>query len=141
MAEAFGTFSAVISVLDIGVRTSTKLSQLINEWKFAPNLLLALSNEVSDLDVVLDRIKESQNTIQTSNILQNAELLTQLNTQLQRAKHTLTELEKSINDFDRLSTLRKRNKWLLKKSKAESLQKDLRIRRRQINDLLLVYNV
>ncbi|KAI1197408.1 hypothetical protein F5X97DRAFT_324438 [Nemania serpens] len=60
MAETFALLSAAAGLADVSAKASLKLRGLVLDFKNAPTLILALSNEVAEISVVLDRVNESQ---------------------------------------------------------------------------------
>jgi len=141
MAEVFAIFSSTISAIDIAVRASTKLGNLVVQWKNAPQIILAISNEVADLTVVLSRIQEAEGDLKRADARHNDEFLRSLNDQLHKAQQFLAELGTFIQDLDRSTSSKKKRRWVLKGSRAATLQRDLRNTRQKINELLLTYNV
>jgi hypothetical protein len=140
MAEAFSTFSAALSILDVSGRISAMVTDLIRNWNKAPTLILALSNEMSDLKILMDRVRDAGQTVRGSNTQLNTEFTFALDVQLQKATDYLGELEKLVDDLNRGKLIERRNKWLLKKSTAAKLQTQLRDVRLRINELLVVHN-
>lgn len=141
MADPFSAFSAALSVLDVTGRTSAKLVDLVCNWKDAPALIVALSNETEDLKVVMDRIRDAGQTVQDRNMKNDTDFTFALGAQLQKARDHLGELETLVDDLKRGNSIVERGKWLLKKSIAAEIQTQLRDVRLRINELLLAHNV
>ena len=55
MVEVFGC----IAVTETALRLAIKVGRLIKDLKAAPNQLLALSNEINDLKLVLDSVRQA----------------------------------------------------------------------------------
>ena len=123
MAEVVGTASAIITLLDAAV----KISRLIRDIRYYPDELAAISNEVSDLRLLVCQVD--------SLALEDLTLDTYLTSPVRSANKRL----KSVEAF--LQNIIKRPKlawarWALDKLEAQKLQADLRDARQQIDAAL-----
>lgn len=141
MADPFSIFAGAVSVTDVAVKTSLKLGSLISDFRGAPTLILALSNEVIEIRVVLERVKESQQAVQSlRNPQHDAAFLAALDDQLTKAKTIVTDLESLITTLSTGNSPTERFRWLRKKKHAADLKDELKAVRERINELLVAYN-
>ena len=138
MADPF----PIISVAEIGVHVSRKITTLVAELDDAPNELLALSNEIWCLQLVLDGLREFQNDPKGLNALYDQEILTLLcKTQI-----TLGGLNKVATNWGRLSNygdswkMGKRARFLWLKEKECVIREQLKLRELRANIVSLVGN-
>lgn len=136
MAEAFAIFAAVPGLLDIAGRSSAGLVHAIKAWKSVPASLLALSNEVSDLKLVLDHVA----TLADPQI-SNSSLEDTLSQQLRKASQHLGELDSLMTEFNALPRYKQKTRWIAKRSKVEQLKNNIKEVRSKMADLLLIHNV
>ena len=137
MSDPLSVVASVASLLDIGARTAKHLRRVIHSFRHADDELIALSNEVNDIRVVLTEV---ENTSQVTTILPRTQLIDALETQLDRAKTKFTELEILIQSLSQLQPSgvieTKKLAWLSKKTTAQRLQQDLKDIRQKIHGLL-----
>lgn len=94
MAETFALLSAAAGLADVSAKASLKLRGLVLDFKNAPTLILALSNEVAEISVVLDRVNESQRAVRSlSDSQHDAAFLTSLDSQLNNARAIIANLD------------------------------------------------
>jgi hypothetical protein len=141
MADPFSVFSATLGILDVSERISAKVVDLFCNWKDAPILILALSSETTELNNVMDRIREAEQTVRGYCMQQDMGFVFALDAQLRKARCYLEALETLVDDLKRGTSIVRRNKWLLKKSTAAKLQTQLRDIRLRIHELLTAHNV
>jgi hypothetical protein len=140
MADPFSIVAGAVGVTDVAVRTSSKLRSLISDFRDAPKLILDLSNEVTEISVVLDRVKESQQAVQSLGDTQHdGVFLTTLNEQLTKARTILTELQSLAATLCAGNSPTERFRWLRKKNHAANLKGKLKIVRERINELLVAH--
>lgn len=124
--------ASAIALLEATRRISKGLQRLI-ALKRVPELLLALNNEMSDLQVILAQIESFAPSIATSETHQS------LNRNVALIKEKLKELE--IILYGRLMTRgggMNRSAWLLVRDDVERIQKDIRHMRVNIGNSLHV---
>ncbi|KAI0424611.1 ankyrin repeat-containing domain protein [Xylaria sp. FL1042] len=129
MAEPFSILSATAGLADVSVRTSLKLRSLISEFKNAPALILALSNELTEISVVFERINKSRQVC----------FLDCLGRQLNDARTILTDLEALTAVLSPGKPANKGFRWLRQKKHAAKLKSRLKEVRERINELLVAH--
>ena len=134
--------SAIVGLVAAGAATGNSLYGVIDSWRSAPAEFQSLSNSVTDLRTILDRVNE---------LLDNGTLLT---TSDQRANNFSSVIERSKSLFDNvdhlsrklvksqqgISTVR-RPKWLRYKRHAAKLQAEAKYLSEVFMGLLGVENV
>ena len=139
MSDPLSVIASVVALLDTGAKSASHLRRLIHEFRHADGELIALSNEVHDLHVVLAEVELAS---QITTFLPQTQLLTALSTQLGRAKTKLVELEALIQSISQLQPSGalevNRVAWLSKKATAKRLQVDLRDVKQKIFALLSI---
>jgi len=105
MADPFSTFSAVVSVVDTGSKVSVKLIKVIHSLVKAPDSLLDLSNEVTNLQRVLDQVLAAERSIRSRNSEQDAQFLAALQPQIDQANTCLGKLSKHVDRFQQPKSL------------------------------------
>lgn len=139
--DPFSIFVSVATLLEVGMRASRELGGVIQTWKGAPPAILALYNEVSDLNIVLDHTRSVGETIDAKGAKYDAKFLEALDDHLYQARKLLTELEILVLSLKDLSSVKKKYKWLFRNTDASGLQHRLREVRARVNELLIAYNV
>lgn len=141
MAEAFGVLSAAAGFLDVTFRASSGLHNLIIEYRNAPELILALSNEVSEARVVVERVRDAQQTVERlSDSQHDAVFLDNLKDQLAKARAIIADIECLANILSTGTSPGERFRWLRKKKDAARLKNRLQEATRRVNDLLIAQN-
>lgn len=132
---------STLTVLEIGTKVSKGLGHVIHTWKGAPPAIFALYNELSDLNVVLDRTYEAQQSIDVKGVKYNASFVDALDDHLRQAHTILTQLGRLAHELKELNNLKKKYRWLFKNSEVAHLQRSMRDVRSRIGELLMAYNV
>jgi len=143
MADPFSVFSSALSLIDIATRISASLLSIYSELKNAPMLILALSNEVADISLVLDRVynaRQAPDGVSPLSSNRNTTYLAALDNQLEKARALLVELEALSTNLTKEKGLKTRITWILNQSNAEALKNQLIAARTKINEILLAYN-
>ncbi|KAJ3559031.1 hypothetical protein NPX13_g9597 [Xylaria arbuscula] len=142
MADPFSTIAGVAGLTDVAVKTSLRLRSLICDFKNAPVLILALSNEITAISIVLERVKESQKVVASLGDLQHdAAFLTDLDSQLKDAQTILTDLEALAAVLSAGNSTAGRFRWLRKKRDAANMKDKLKLVRERISELLVAHNL
>ncbi|ETS76342.1 hypothetical protein PFICI_11729 [Pestalotiopsis fici W106-1] len=141
MAEAFAVLASVIGVLDVACRTSAGLIDAVRTWRKCPSLLLALSNEVTDLKVILDHLAKVYQDPDARLKLSNDELSTAIQGHIEIIARHLRKLDVLIRDLKLLTCQRQKLRLLYKTRQVGELEGHLRDGRLKINHLLLIHNV
>jgi hypothetical protein len=139
MAEIFGVLAAVVGVLDVVTRVSMRLIAIKNTWKKAPLEILALSNEVTDLNIVLHYTRDACKRVKTG--CANAEFTEALDEHIRTATLLLTEVDKILSPLPSMKELKKRRKWLQLKKSLIVKKNELNDVRTRIRDLLQAYHM
>ncbi|KAI1171883.1 ankyrin repeat-containing domain protein [Nemania sp. FL0916] len=141
MADPFSILAAAAGLTDVSVRASSKLGIIISEFKNAPALILALSNENQEIKIVLERIRESKQAVESLGDTQHDEaFLASLDSQLNDARAILTDLESLAALLSPGRPASKGFRWLRQKKRATKLKAMLKEVREKINESLVVYN-
>lgn len=141
MAETFAVLASVVGLLDVAGRTSAGLIDAIHTWRKCPSLLLALSNEVTDLKVILNHLAKVYQDPSARLQVSNEELSTAIQGHIKTIKHHLRNLDGLIEKLKRLKGPRQKLRLVFKKKEVDELERNLRDGRLKINNLLLVHNV
>lgn len=139
MAEVFGVVAAVVGVVDVGSRVSARLRDITHTWKHAPAEILALSNEVTDITVVLHHTKDACNS--TKAVSADSALAKDLDKYINTARSILTELNNILDQLASTRSLRKKVKWIQLKDVVLSKKNELKSTRTEIRELLRAHNV
>ncbi|KAK4200931.1 ankyrin repeat-containing domain protein [Triangularia verruculosa] len=140
MADPLSIASGVASLLNVAGRTATCLYEFQQDLKHGPDLILALSNEVSDLILVLDRINEAQETLQMLARQESTGYVSALGTQLDKVREVLSRLEALAASLSKQKRSMQRIKWCLRQNKAAVLKSEVREVRLRINEIMMAHN-
>jgi len=129
------------TVLEVGIRVSGQVNGAITTWKTTDVVLLALSNETSNLNLVLDHMYRAWQEIAECEsqlpATRDETLSSTLASLLEDADKLLRRLQTLILDIGSRPRTRRRFTWLQKQSLAIDLQGDLRNVRLRLSELLL----
>ena len=129
------------TVLEVGIRVSGQVNGAITTWKTTDVVLLALSNETSNLNLVLDHMYRAWQEIAECEsqlpATRDETLSSTLASLLEDADKLLRRLQTLILDIGSRPRTRRRFTWLQKQSLATDLQGDLRNVRLRLSELLL----
>jgi len=140
MAEPFSISAGALGVLDVGTRLSKRLRQITQTWKNAPQEMLSLQNELEDLNLVLDEIQACQQSIVAASQHDTA-VATNLQGYIREARRHFETLESSLDEMSRLKKYKKKFQWVREQGKISGIQKQIRVVRERIKDLLVTHNV
>lgn len=149
--EGIGAISSALSLLDIAVRSSNAIHNLVLNWRDVPIEIVALSNEVNDSKAVLNQaccILRQFNHIPTTQTLDvnspGAESFAlDIERQLKQAIPIWEELQDSLRKFgdqeDGGTKCSKstRFRWLKYREKIEQMKRCLYKRRVNIMELIV----
>jgi len=143
--DPFSITGGVITFLGFSGACAKRLRKLIHDTKHAPDEILAISNEISDLNIVLSDLEAASRTIENASAVAQSSLpepdfghavtdqLAKARLKLHQLDSLLSELYITLpngrNKFQRLS-------WIRKKGLATVLQRDLVNIRRTLGLLL-----
>ena len=129
------------TVLEVGIRVSGQVNGAITTWKTTDVVLLALANETSNLNLVLDHMYRAWQEIAECEsqlpATRDETLSSTLASLLEDADKLLRRLQTLILDIGSRPRTRRRFTWLQKQSLAIDLQGDLRNVRLRLSELLL----
>ncbi len=138
MAEPFSILAGAAGVADVAAKTLSKLRELVSEFKIVPALILALSNEVAEIRVVLERVEDSRQAVESAGGAQpDSAFLADLDGQLGTARAILAELETLAVALRAGNSPSERFRWLRKRKHVARLKGRLREVRGRINELLV----
>ena len=145
--EVIGVVSSVLSLVDIAIRSSNAVKELISNWKDVPVEIVALGNEISDSETVLIQASQIIRCFQAgSDAVQNytASHVSAIERQLEQAGPIWVELETTLRDFaadDDTATIKlskfRKYRWMRNRKKLEDMRKILRDKRHNITELLV----
>jgi hypothetical protein len=123
---------AIVAVIQTGLHVAKLLTKIVQDLRGAPDELLALSNEVWNLNLVLDDVQELEKTKTSDGA--SACKFDAVKALLYQARIKLDILSTMISQWGRLSPWgdlfhmgrRDRFLWLKEKDRVIQLQKDLR---------------
>ncbi|KAI1382409.1 ankyrin [Hypoxylon crocopeplum] len=140
MADLFSVVAAGIGLAGFAVSSSAKLVRLIHTWRRAPALIVALANETSDLQVLLERFQDAHDIIRNQLGTAN-NIWTSLDREFRKANNLLNELNVLVETLTVGNPTLRRKKWLRLHTQATRLQSQLRMARVNINDLFITHLV
>ena len=109
--DPISILGTALTALEIGTRLTVALGKLIHSWKSAPLEILALHNDVSDLNVVLNQIRNALRTAE-DNPLHDEEFSAIVTGQLVLAKALMDELATEVGDLQLVRGPKRRLRWL-----------------------------
>lgn len=139
MAEAFGIVAAVIGVVDVGTRVAVQLLAIRHAWKKAPLEILALSNEVSDLNIVMHYTKGACESAKPAST--NPDFIKVLDEHIRSAQLHLSEVTDILYPLLAMKELKRKTKWLKMKARLMAKRNDLKMVRTRIRDLLQAHHM
>jgi hypothetical protein len=122
--------AALVSFLAFSSSCASQLRRVIRNANHALDEILALSNEISDLNILLSDLEVASREIENSSPPHSGHDVSQaINSQLDKAKATLVQLQTCASElYDTLpdgSLKFQRYIWIWKKSKMTASQQDL----------------
>jgi hypothetical protein len=143
MADPVSLLACVLGTLEIGTRLTTALNGVLRTWKTAPAEILAIHNEISDLNIVLNYTRNAlpSKTQHGENALRNINFREALLKEVDAAKEILDDIDNSISIFSAMQKIKRRVYWLKHNGNIEAKKGQLRSIRIRINELLSTYNV
>jgi hypothetical protein len=138
--EVFGTISPALSIIDVAIRSSNAIQELVTVWHDAPAEILALSNEINDSRVVLTQAHNLFQRIEAAptalDDLRSCSVM--IERQVEQAKPIWNRLDKLLREIkDDQKDPNKVSKsvkfrWLKNQSKVETLRAALKEKRLNI---------
>ncbi|KAK3371177.1 hypothetical protein B0T24DRAFT_306629 [Lasiosphaeria ovina] len=140
MAEPLSMLAGIASLITTTTRISGALHKIHRGLKNGPELLLALSNEIADLTLVLDQTQRAQDRLGQLSSDDSTAGAAILKSQLDKAHNVLSKLDKLSADLLKRKRSLQRVKWVLHESKATTLKDEMREVRRRIHEILTANN-
>ena len=140
--EPFSISASILTILSAGGQILRDLSKIIN-LGWAPDVLLALNNEVVDLKITINNI---DSFLQEQDQKANSACLTSIANALQRTKTTLLELEQIIAygltkvSKDGQSLKIDRSVWMREERNIHSIKDSIRDNRIVLTQALGLFN-
>ena len=106
-----------------------------------PSLILALANEISDLGLVLDHVRQASDGLKQLKTEESVRFIDSLGGQLNRAEDLLGRLDSISQRLLKQKRSGQRVRWMYYQSKAASLKGEVREVRRRINELITTHNL
>jgi hypothetical protein len=136
MAELASFFLAITGGVDITVRTSSKIAQLIHEWKDAPAQIISLDEEIQNSRQVAMQLKAFCESLGAN---PDAFDVTAVSSLVRKAKPSWVKLEEILESLrDSKGRLRK-GRWIKIMHQVTSLQGKLRELRLATVEILSIY--
>ena len=145
MADPLSLAASIITVVGVADTIGKTLSK-IKVLHHAPEELLALNNEISDLKVVLSIVESCINTEHPDTVAISQHLLENMSTLLERAKDRLLQLDQQIHyRFLKSGSLESNYKvfrleWVKAKTTVENHRQALRDARQNLITQLTLIN-
>ena len=138
MADPLSATASAITVIALCTQCMKQLRSLICSLRDVPNELVALSNEISDLELILEEVKDTSESIEKNPAgnLRSANLISE---QLEKAKSTMNELDELTKKFAKVRPGKmqmERFAWLSKGTDVKVLQKKLQKVKSNLSTLL-----
>ena len=131
---------SAITLLQTTSITAKTLYKLIQEWRHAPLELLQLSNEVSDLRLVLSHVERTCAELESNAKTLQTEYFTSLSVIFEETKHQIDNLDLLLDTMfagpTRDPAEARKLGWLLKRNKVKRITKVLRSLKSDIHLLL-----
>ncbi|KAK3370534.1 hypothetical protein B0H63DRAFT_317930 [Podospora didyma] len=134
MAELIGIVAGVAGIADVGMRVSRRVQSVAHEWKNAPDQILALGREVSDLAAIMRSVQDACRSVETAPSA-STELVANLRTNVDQAARLLAEIDHDIQELASLPKRRRRSRWLGMRPLLEQKRQELQDIRCNIRDL------
>ena len=127
MADPLSATASVITVIALCAKCTKGLHSRLQSLCNGPSELMAINNELNDLSIIFEDIKEALSIMKESSA-GSAKSIKLLSQQLEKAESLLKELEAVIEDtrVSKRKTQSERLTWLRKKGKIEGLQKAIK---------------
>ena len=130
MADPLSISVSVLTLSQVSLSTAKSLYTLIKEWQHAPQELLQLSNEISDLNLVLSYMEricsEAENPAADQSSAVRPDLSQSLKTVIGQARYQIDKLDSLLKTMtnhtwnNRPIETRKLN-WILNKNKVKRI--------------------
>lgn len=139
MAEVFGIIAGVAGLADVGLRLTSRLREIRNNWKHAPVEIYALHNEVSELTAVLNFTRDACEHANTTNSIKG--LGGALKRHIDSARLLLGYVETTMELIDSAKKGRKTMAWMKFRGEIMTKKEELKSIRLVIRDLLQAHQV
>jgi hypothetical protein len=124
-------------VLDIGTRLSVQTGSIIQAWMNAPDEILAVNNEVSDLNLIFDELKNVCQIEGAKSVEKDGRLVLALKQQIAAADKHLNEMKFLLDRLASMKKYKRRLKWLRQTSDVKKIHQNLRAVRLNTRELMV----
>lgn len=134
--------SAIVGLIAVGAKVSDSIYTLIDTLKDAPNEFLALSNEVTDFQLVLSKVIEVRESGEVS--AEDGRTDGGFDIVIKRGKRVLQDVENLVQEVIKQQHGKSegsqvnRIKWLRRVKKAHKLKNDLQAQKSSLCSLIIV---
>lgn len=140
MADPFSVVASAIAIATAGVACSHSLLSIIETIRKAPEELIALSNEVTNLNYIINEARELCGSL-AADSSSTSEFITNFETQLRDAKDVLDILNVMVSEYKSMEQTHKQLMlWLRKKKQATKCQMKLKGIRMNIREIIMTAN-
>ncbi|KAK4225650.1 hypothetical protein QBC38DRAFT_482406 [Podospora fimiseda] len=139
MAEILGILAGVAGLADVGMKVSLRLRDIAQTWNNAPDEILALNNEVSDLIAIL-RFTEDACRM-AKNIPADCTFTGAVEEHVKTAHRILEEIETVVILLKTTGGTNQKRIWVRLKQSTTEKKEELKAIRLKIWDLLQSYQV
>jgi hypothetical protein len=141
MTDPLSAIASILGIIDVSLRTSLIVLQLIQEWNEAPKQVRALSQEIAMSRDVTQRLQELCKAIQRHQLDEVPSCTNSITVQLDRAKPLWAELEQILLFVCGPKRHKARKlAWMRKAPRVASLQAQLQEIRSSISHILNIYS-
>ncbi|KAK0616432.1 hypothetical protein B0T14DRAFT_246703 [Immersiella caudata] len=140
MAEILGIVAGVVGIADVGLRLSQRVHRVVQDWQNAPDDILALGREVSDITVAMRSIQDACQSVKVS-LSADPEVVINLRMSTEKAATILDEIDSAIQELASTPKFKRRAKWLAMRSPLGRKRQGLRDLRVNIRDILSAWGV
>lgn len=133
--------SAIVGLIAVGAKVSDSIYTLIDTLKDAPNEFLALSNEVTDFQLVLSKVIEVRESGEVS--VKDDRTDGGFGIVIKRGKKVLQDVENLVQEVIKQQRGKSegsqvnRIKWLRRVKKAQKLRNDLQAQKSSLCSLII----
>jgi hypothetical protein len=139
MSEILGLVAAISGVVDVGTSVGTCLRSISLKWKKAPVEIIGLSNEISDLKVLLEYTKDACKRFAA--VCDDKDFVDVLNRHMTVARRLLNQINDILEPLVRMRGFKKRANWIHLKESLMAKKEELQKVRANIKDLLQISNM
>ncbi|CAI4218969.1 unnamed protein product [Parascedosporium putredinis] len=131
MVEPFSVVASALGVMDVGARVSVGIVNVIRRWKNAPQDILDLHNEISDLRVLLDQMVHAHQKLPDDDDVADQDgafVAAAARAHLDKAVGHLQSLESLANELQNLKGVRRRKNGWIRRARVSSARTEVSLR-------------